>query len=153
MAGNCFCWLWTWISIMILPGCFLFSTGERIPCVPYLSNTTEEYRNDTQAEVMLFLQHCNDHETMDTADVAENVQYYFDRFNFDVQITVIPLSREYHPLLLYPCISIQLFTHYPSVFSDYLIIGTQRTGDTVPFSFSSLMRKKNPGPRCSVTCT
>ncbi|OAD52258.1 Retinal guanylyl cyclase 2, partial [Eufriesea mexicana] len=93
MAGNSFCWLWSWISIMILPGCLLFSSGERIPCVPYLSDTTEEYRNESQAEVMLFLrEHCNDDEMDNTTDVAENIRYYFDQYNFDVQITVIPLS-------------------------------------------------------------
>ncbi|XP_033351701.1 uncharacterized protein LOC117234512 isoform X1 [Bombus vosnesenskii] len=91
MAGNSFRRLWSWISIMILPGCLFSLNGEQVPCVPYLSDTIDENYNDSKAEVMLFLREDCNSET-NTTDMATDIQDYFDRFNFDVQITVIPLS-------------------------------------------------------------
>lgn len=91
MAGNSFRWLWSWISIIVLSGCLLISSGEQVPCVSYLSNTVEDTYNETQTEVMLFLrEYCNDE--INAINIATNIQDYFNRFNFDVQITVIPLS-------------------------------------------------------------
>lgn len=94
MAGNSFRWLWSWISIIVLSGCLLISSGEQVPCVSYLSNTVEDTYNETQTEVMLFLrEYCNDE--INAINIATNIQDYFNRFNFDVQITVIPLSCKY----------------------------------------------------------
>lgn len=94
MAGNSFRWLWSWISIMVLSGCLLTSSGEQVPCVSYLSNTAEDTYNETQTEVMLFLrEYCDDE--INATNIATNIQDYFNRFSFDVRITIIPLSRKY----------------------------------------------------------
>ncbi|XP_026671236.1 uncharacterized protein LOC108627232 isoform X2 [Ceratina calcarata] len=85
MAGNSFYRLWSWISIMILSGCLLSSCNEQGPCVSHLSDV-DNY-NQTEADVMIFLREYCDDETNTT-----DIQDYFDRFNFGVQITVIPLS-------------------------------------------------------------
>ncbi|XP_043529595.1 uncharacterized protein LOC122539063, partial [Frieseomelitta varia] len=91
MAGNSSRRLWSWISIMILPGCLLSSNGEQVPCVSYFSDAIEQNVHGGKSEVMLFLrEHCN-HQT-NTTSMGTDIQDYFDRFNFDVQITVIPLS-------------------------------------------------------------
>lgn len=114
MAGNSFRRLWSWISIMILPGCLFSLNGEQVPCVPYLSDTIDENYNDSKAEVMLFLREdCNSE--MNTTDMATDIQDYFDRFNFDVQITVIPLSREYLTNTQHPSIRKFFATLYPSL--------------------------------------
>lgn len=47
--------------------------------------------------------------------MATDIQDYFDRFNFDVQITVIPLSREYLANTQHPSIRKFFVTLYPSL--------------------------------------
>lgn len=80
---------------MILPGCLLSSNGEQVPpCVSYFSDAIEQNERGGKAEVTLFLRERCNHRT-NTTSMGMDIQDYFHRFNLDVQITVIPLSREY----------------------------------------------------------
>ncbi|XP_015438494.1 PREDICTED: retinal guanylyl cyclase 2 [Dufourea novaeangliae] len=88
MAGNCFRRFWVrWILIVIFSGCFLLSSTDRAPCVSYSSNVTEDVNEQPETEVTVFLR-----EDCDTETNTTDIQGYFDRFNFDVRITVIPTS-------------------------------------------------------------
>lgn len=89
MAGFSLRRLWSWISIVILPGCLFPFNADLAPCDSYLSDASQDGRDRKQTEIMVFLR-----EGCDGGANITDIQGYLDRSNFDARINVIPLSRK-----------------------------------------------------------